>query len=154
MSGDEPGRMPDHSALSDLEAAVRLHPGSVKDRLKLGDVLLKVGRIAEACDHLEVVAEAYSNDGFWLKSAAIYKQILKWDAMRGTAHEQLARIYDSLGMASDAAEHRQWASSEPASAAVSRVCSFCDDESREPLFQGSSGSICIDCLRSADAALR
>lgn len=85
----------------DLIAAIERNPTDVRARLKLGDVLAKRGRNADAMREYELIAESYHRDGFYLKSVAVLKQTL----MLGDSTAILWRLgdlYMQLGLISDA----------------------------------------------------
>ena len=47
--------------------------------LKIGDLYAKMGKKPEATETYQKVAQFYSDQGFYLKAVAVYKQILKID---------------------------------------------------------------------------
>src|SRR5688572_2141568 len=85
-------------AIPPLVAALAVNPDDTRTRLKLSDVYVKAGRIAEACENYSVVAELFLKDGFTLKAIAVFKQILK-HAPKSTEHRRrLAVLYRSLDL--------------------------------------------------------
>ncbi|MFI5289480.1 MAG: tetratricopeptide repeat protein, partial [Polyangia bacterium] len=70
--------------------------------LKIGDLYAKIGKKAEAAETYQRVAEFYSEQGFYLKSVAVYKQILKIDPRLVDVNQRLAELYKQLGLLSDA----------------------------------------------------
>src|SRR4029079_19831 len=70
--------------------------------LKIGDLYFKVGKKVEATETYQRVAQFYSDQGFYLKSVAVYKQILKIDPRLVDVNQRLAELYKQLGLLSDA----------------------------------------------------
>ncbi len=70
--------------------------------LKIGDLYAKIGQKAEAAETYQKVAQFYSDQGFYLKSVAVYKQILKIDPRLVQVNLRLAELYKQLGLVSDA----------------------------------------------------
>lgn len=70
--------------------------------LKIGDLYAKLGKKPEAADTYAKVAQFYSDQGFYLKAVAVYKQILKIDPRLVDVNHKLAELYKQLGLLSDA----------------------------------------------------
>ena len=66
-------------AIKELQKLVAEDPNDVRTLLKLGDVYAKKGEREQATKVYKQVAESYSEQGFFLKAVAVYKQILKHD---------------------------------------------------------------------------
>lgn len=79
-----------------------LDPDDIRVRLKLGDLYAKQGKNKEATDFYLAVAEAYAGQGFYLKSVAVYKTLLRLDPRLIEVNLRLAELYRSLGLLSDA----------------------------------------------------
>ncbi len=73
--------------------------------LKIGDLYAKKGSKREASETYLKVAKFYSEQGFYLKAVAVYKQILKLDARMVEVNLKLAELYRQLGLLSDAMQH-------------------------------------------------
>ena len=58
-------------AIKELNKILNADPDDVRARLKLGDLNVKKGLMGEACEAYRIVAESYSEDGFFLKAVAI-----------------------------------------------------------------------------------
>ena len=89
-------------AIREYEKVVEADPRDVRTRLKIGDLYAKKGSIRDAADTYLQVAEAYSQQGFFLKAVAVYKQILKLDPNLVDVNIRLAELYHQLGLMSDA----------------------------------------------------
>lgn len=74
----------------------------VRTWLKIGDLFAKLGQKAEAAQTYQKVARFYSEQGFYLKAVAVYKQILKMDPRLTDVNVALAGLYRQLGMTQDA----------------------------------------------------
>jgi tetratricopeptide (TPR) repeat protein len=74
----------------------------VRILLKVGELHQKKGDDKAAAAAFQKVAETYAEQGFFLKSVAVYKQIVKLDPDDVRANERLAALYQQLGLLSDA----------------------------------------------------
>jgi len=64
-------------AIKEYLKVVQQDDKDVRIWLKIGDLYAKIGKKAEATETYQRVAQFYSDQGFYLKSVAVYKQILK-----------------------------------------------------------------------------
>jgi pilus assembly protein FimV len=92
-------------AIKEYLKIVREDPKDVRVWLKIGDLYAKKGAKAEATDTYLRVAKFYSEQGFYLKAVAVYKQILKLDPRLVEVNLKLAELYRQLGLLSDAMQH-------------------------------------------------
>lgn len=76
---------------------------------KLAEIHQKSGRNADAARLLKQLAESYSDQGFYLKAVAVYKQVLKLGDDQVEVNLQLAQLYRQLGLISDATQQYQLA---------------------------------------------
>lgn len=74
----------------------------VRTWLKIGDLFVKLGQKAQAAQTYQKVARFYADQGFYLKSVAVYKQILKIDPRLIDVNLALAELYQQLGLVQDA----------------------------------------------------
>jgi tetratricopeptide (TPR) repeat protein len=74
---------------------------------KLAEILQKSGRGKESTDLMLRVAEGYTEQGFFLKAVAVYKQILKVGPDRIEVNQKLAQLYQQLGLIGDATQQYQ-----------------------------------------------
>ncbi|HUL59242.1 MAG TPA: tetratricopeptide repeat protein [Anaeromyxobacteraceae bacterium] len=79
----------------------------VRILLKVGELFQKKGDDKSAADAFKRVAETYAEQGFFLKSVAVYKQIVKLDPDDVRVNERLAGLYQQLGLMSDAMSQLQ-----------------------------------------------
>ena len=89
-------------AIKEYAKIVEEDPRDVRIWLKIGDLHAKRNAPKEAVDTYSKVAEFYSEQGFYLKAVAVYKQILKIDSKLVEINLRLAELYKQLGLLSDA----------------------------------------------------
>jgi pilus assembly protein FimV len=89
-------------AIKEYAKIVEEDPRDVRIWLKIGDLQVKKDSTSEAVETYSKVAEFYSEQGFYLKAVAVYKQILKIDANLVEINLRLAELYKQLGLLSDA----------------------------------------------------
>jgi Tfp pilus assembly protein PilF len=77
-------------------------PRDVRILLKVGELFQKKGDDRLAAEAFTKVAETYADQGFFLKSVAVYKQIVRLDPADVRVNERLAGLYQQLGLMSDA----------------------------------------------------
>jgi tetratricopeptide (TPR) repeat protein len=70
--------------------------------LKIGELQQKKGDNAAAAATLNLVAEAYREQGFFLKAVSVYKQVAKLAPDDLRVNERLAELYQQLGLMSEA----------------------------------------------------
>jgi tetratricopeptide (TPR) repeat protein len=89
-------------AIKEFVKVVQQDDKDVRIWLKIGDLYAKIGKKHEAAEVYQKVAQFYSEQGFYLKSVAVYKQILKLDPRLVDVNQRLAELYKQLGLLSDA----------------------------------------------------
>ncbi|MBC7794595.1 MAG: tetratricopeptide repeat protein, partial [Clostridia bacterium] len=95
-------------AIREFQRLIEEDPKDVRTLLKIGDLQTRIGSNAEATQTYGLVAQFYSDQGFFLKAVAVYKQILKLDPNLIEVNLKLADLYHQLGLISDAAnQYRQ-----------------------------------------------
>jgi tetratricopeptide (TPR) repeat protein len=77
-------------------------PKDVRVLLKVGELHQKKGDNLAAAEAFNRVAEAYGDQGFFLKAVAVYKQVLKLTPDDPNLNERMAALYQQLGLLSDA----------------------------------------------------
>src|SRR6266581_978083 len=88
-----------------MEAALKIVEEDAKDVrvwLKIGDLYAKYNDKQAATETYLKVADFYSEQGFYLKAVAVFKQILKLDPRLIDVNIKLAEVYRQLGLLSDA----------------------------------------------------
>jgi tetratricopeptide (TPR) repeat protein len=89
-------------AIKQYERILAEDPKDVRVLLKVGELHQKKGDDHAAAGAFQKVAETYADQGFFLKSVAVYKQIVKLDPEDVRVNERLAALYQQLGLMSDA----------------------------------------------------
>src|SRR5690349_3636984 len=92
-------------AVKEYLRIVHEDPKDVRVWLKIGDLYAKKGAKQDAIETYLKVARFYSDQGFFLKAVAVYKQILKLDPRLVDVILKLAELYRQLGLMSDAMQH-------------------------------------------------
>ena len=92
-------------AIKEYLKIVKEDPKDVRVWLKIGDLYAKKNAKGEATETYMKVAKFYSEQGFYLKAVAVYKQILKVDPRLVEVNLKLAELYRQLGLLSDAMQH-------------------------------------------------
>jgi tetratricopeptide (TPR) repeat protein len=87
------------AAVKEYRRALEQVPNDTNTLNRLGDLLVRGNRIAEAIDAFQKVAEHFAGDGFFLKAIAIYKRINRLDPQRTETYERLADLYFKQGLA-------------------------------------------------------
>lgn len=91
-------------AIREYARIVEEDPRDVRIWLKIGDLWAKHGDQRQAVDTYLKVAEFYSEQGFYLKAVAVYKQILNIDATQVQINLKLSELYRQLGLINDAVQ--------------------------------------------------
>ena len=88
-------------AIKHYNKLLDLNPDDVRVRLRIGDLQARLGKRRDAIETYEQVAEEYYYQGFYLKSVAVLKQILRLDPNRTDIQVKLAELYQQLNLVSD-----------------------------------------------------
>lgn len=80
-------------ALSPLKKHCDQNPEDFRSRLKLSELLERLGKKEEAIEHYRAVAESYARDGFLLQAISVNKMILRIDPTAKEVNERLAQLY-------------------------------------------------------------
>jgi tetratricopeptide (TPR) repeat protein len=86
------------AAIKEYRRAVDQVPSDTNTLNRLGDLLVRATRIPEAIEVYERIAERFAEDGFFLKSIAIYKKVNRLDPQRTRTYESLADLYFKQGL--------------------------------------------------------
>ncbi len=89
-------------AIGEYKKAIDIDPSDISIRLRLGDLYAKTGLKDEAIKEYEEVAKTNTKKGFYLKSIAVYKQMLKLDESSLEVHSKLADLYTKQRLNADA----------------------------------------------------
>jgi len=89
-------------ALRDYEQVVTADPKDVKLRQKLAELLIRCNRREDAIREYTTIAKFYDENGFYLKSIAVYKQIQRLDPSNIEISLCLAALNEKQGMIGNA----------------------------------------------------
>ncbi|MFQ5329485.1 MAG: tetratricopeptide repeat protein [Thermodesulfobacteriota bacterium] len=89
-------------AIDEYRKVLRAKPGDVSTRLRVGDLFVKIGKEDEAIEEYHEVARTLTQNGFYLKAIAVYKQILKLDPPNLDMRYRLAELYARQDLIADA----------------------------------------------------
>jgi len=92
-------------AIVEYMRIVKEDPSDVRILLKIGDLQVRKGARDDAIATYSRVAKGYDEQGFFLKSIAVYKQILSIDPNLTELYSKLADLYVKLGLIPDALAH-------------------------------------------------
>ena len=87
-------------ALNEFQKLVQLDPTNLRARLKVGDLLHKLGRSAEAVAQYKQLAQQYVEEGFLIQAISLNKIILRIDPSQEGIDRELANLYAQIGNAS------------------------------------------------------
>jgi tetratricopeptide (TPR) repeat protein len=94
-------------AAKEYQRILEEDPKDVRALQKLAEIYQKTGKPREATDLMLQVADGYTEQGFFLKAVAVYKQILKVGNDRIEVNQKLAQLYQQLGLVGDATQQYQ-----------------------------------------------
>src|SRR5208337_1306567 len=86
------------AAIKEYRRAADQAPNDTNTLNRLGDLLQRVGKVADAIEVYQKIAEHFAEDGFFLKSIAIYKKVNRLDPQRTGTYERLADLYFKQGL--------------------------------------------------------
>ena len=89
-------------AVKEYEKVLKEDPSDIRTKLKVADLLFRLGEKDRATATFEEVARFYSTQGFLLKAVAVYKQVQKLKPDDVDTHQALAALYQQIGLVSDA----------------------------------------------------
>lgn len=89
-------------AIEEYKRALSLDPNDIRTRLKLIDVYGRDGKKQEAVSECLHVAEVYSDQGFYLKAIAVFKQALRIDPNDSSLYIKMGDMYVKQGLVGDA----------------------------------------------------
>ena len=88
-------------ALREYSKIVEEDPHDVRICLEIGDLYAKKNQNEQAVDTYLKVAEFYSEQGFYLKAVAVFKQILKLNPALVDVKLKLTKLHKQLGLLND-----------------------------------------------------
>ncbi len=82
-----------NKALENFQKHCSQEPEDLRSRLKVAELLARLGRKQEAVQVYRQVAEAYAQDGFLLQAISINKMLLRIDPSSKDVNDRLAKLY-------------------------------------------------------------
>ncbi len=94
-------------AIKDYEKVLGLAPDDVRNRQKLAELYNRSGNARQGIEEFEKVGKYYTDNGFYLKAIAVFKQIQKIDPTKVEVYHRLAELNCKQGLIGNAlAEYR------------------------------------------------
>ncbi|HVE87527.1 MAG TPA: tetratricopeptide repeat protein, partial [Myxococcales bacterium] len=94
-------------AIKEYQKVLDGDPRDVRVLQKMGELFQKKNDNVQAAYYFTKVAESYSQDGFFLKAVALYKQVLKLNPNLVDVNLKLAELHQQLGLMSEAMAYFQ-----------------------------------------------
>ena len=94
-------------AIKEYQRILDTDPRDVRVLQKMGELYQKKNSNGEAAQYFIKVAESYANDGFFLKSVALFKQVLKLNPELVQVNLKLAELHQQLQLISEAMTYYQ-----------------------------------------------
>ncbi len=89
-------------AIKDYRKIVDSDPRDVRNRQKLAELYVRAQKPKDALEHYESVARYYADNGFYLKSIAVYKQMQRVEPSRIEIYHRLAELNAKQGLVGNA----------------------------------------------------
>ena len=89
-------------AIREYEKILLVDPQDLRVKLRVAELYTKRKQISEAIRIYREVADAYSQEGFYLKAVTVYKNVLRLNPSLIEINEQLGELYEKMGLTSDA----------------------------------------------------
>lgn len=89
-------------AVKEYEKVLKDDPSDIRTKLKVADLLFRLGEKERATGTFQEVAQFYASQGFLLKAVAVYKQVQKLKPDDVDVHLSLAALYQQIGLVGDA----------------------------------------------------
>lgn len=94
-------------AIKEYQKVLEADPKDVRILQKMGELFQKKNDNVQAAQYFTRVAESYTNDGFFLKAVALYKQVLKLDPSLMDVNIKLAELHQQLQLMGEAMVYYQ-----------------------------------------------
>ncbi|HEY6476683.1 MAG TPA: tetratricopeptide repeat protein, partial [Polyangia bacterium] len=102
----------DHRALEEFARVVQEDPTDTRTWLKMAEIHVRHGALAEAREIYLRTAEIYIGQGFLPKAVTVYKSVLKLTPGLPQVRIQLGEVYRRQGMVADALHELELAVAE------------------------------------------
>ncbi len=104
--------------LKELEQKVAQDPKNLRLRVRIGDLLEKLGKRTESIEAYRATAEEYARTGMLIQAIALNKLILRLDPTKSKIHHQLVELYAQWGKPVEEIPGAQEAEKAPPAAAA------------------------------------
>lgn len=94
-------------AAQEYQKIVVLDPKDYRVQLRLAELQVRLKQIGDAVTLYWAVAEAYVEEGFYLKAVTVYKNLLRLNPSLHDANLALAELYEKMGLTRDAIHQYQ-----------------------------------------------
>lgn len=88
--------------LKEVLASVEANPHDLRLKIRLAEIYFRMKDIPKGIEVYREVAEAYTQEGFYLKAVAIYKNMIRMSPGTVEFNEKLAELCKQLGTTQDA----------------------------------------------------
>lgn len=89
-------------AVKEYEKVLKDDPSDIRTKLKVADLLFRLGDRERATATFQEVAQFYAGQGFLLKAVAVFKQVQKLKPDDVDIYLSLAALYQQIGLVGDA----------------------------------------------------
>ena len=89
-------------AIREYEKILLADPSDMRVKLRVAELYTKRRQINDAIRIYREVADAYAAEGFYLKAVTVHKNILRLNPSLSDTNEQLALLYEKMGLMNDA----------------------------------------------------
>lgn len=89
-------------AIREYEKILLADPADLRVKLRMAELYTKRKQIGDAIRLYREVANAYTAEGFLLKAVTVFKNVLRLNPSFIEVNEELAQLYERMGLTSDA----------------------------------------------------
>lgn len=89
-------------AVKEYEKIMIADPSDLRLKLRVAELNIKRKQVGEAIRLYKEVANSYIEEGFFLKAVTVYKNILRLNPSMIEINEELAHLYEKMGLIDDA----------------------------------------------------
>lgn len=94
-------------AIQEYQKIIAVDPRDYRVLLRIAELHVRLKQVTEAVRVFQEVANAYAEEGFYLKAVTVYKNILRLNPSLNEVNERLAELYEKMGLAQDAIHQYQ-----------------------------------------------
>jgi len=89
-------------AIREYEKIAAADPDDMRVKLRIAELHVKRKQINDAIKVYREVADAYTQQGFFLKAVTVYKNVLRLNPSLNDVNQLLAELYEKMGLTKDA----------------------------------------------------